>query len=312
MNPLFRALLIVVCCLDSHVTAAQSDNVTESVENRESRFSADISVGIEFDGNISVNELDSNTSEDDFAAILDVDLGYDVAIGEKTDLDFGYRFSQSLHDEFEDFDIQAHFASINLSHDFDALKAGVAYRYVDTLLDKEGLLELQQVSPYVSKFFGKRIFVRADYAYTDKKFDDGGLRSATVDTIGASVYWLINGLQTYIVVGYKYEDEDADGSQFEYQANSFRLRFAQRFALGSRYARFRLGWRYEDRDYDAITPQIGEIRDDQRHRFQAELEIPIAKRAYASIEYGYSDFSSNLPSADYDQSVASVKLGMRF
>ena len=312
MKTLSCTSLTLLGCLLTLTVAAQSDEVPPSVENRESKFSADISAGIEFDGNISVNEIDSNTSEDDFAAILDVDLGYDVAIGEKTDLDFGYRFSQSLHDEFEDFDVQAHFASINLSHDFDALKAGVAYRYVDTLLDKEGLLELQQVSPYVSKFFGKRFFVRADFTYTDKEFDDGSLRSATVDALGVSVYWLINGLQTYIVIGYKYEDENTDGPQFEYQTNSFRLRFAQRFALGRRDARFRLGWRYEDRDYDAITPQIGEFRDDQRHRFQAELEIPIAKRAYASIEYGYSDFSSNLPSADYDQNVASVKLGMRF
>ena len=312
MKSSLRLIMVCVGCLSNPLALAQTDEDSSAVEPRDSKFSADLSAGVEFDGNISVDELDRNTSADDLAAIVDIDLGYDIAVGDNTELALGYSFSQSLHDEFTDFDTQVHFASIDLSHEFEPVKAGLAYRYADTLLDNDGLLELEQISPYLSRFFGKRFFVRADYTYTDKEFDNSDLRSATVNALGANVYWLINGVSTYVVIGYKYEDQDANGPQFDFQASSYRIRLSHRIQLGERHARLRLGWRYEDRDYDTITPQIGAVRDDQRHRFQASLELPIAKRAYASIEYEHAAFSSNLPSADFDQNVASVKLGMRF
>ena len=118
-------------------------------------------------------------------------------------------------------------------------------------------------------------------------------------------------MRTYFVSGYKYESENAVDPQFDFKGHNIKARFSQRISMGDRDAELKVGWRYEDRNYASITPSIGAIRDDTRHRFQAELEIPITDRIYGLIEYEYADYSSNLPSADYTQNLVGARLGIR-
>ncbi|MBL4619984.1 MAG: DUF560 domain-containing protein [Marinicaulis sp.] len=281
-------------------------------ERLASPFSAELSVGAEYDSNVSVAELDTNTGGDDFAAVIDVDLGFEKDLSENTEISAGYSFSQSLHDQFTNFDIQTHFASAGLSHDFGAVDAGASYRFIYSSLGGTGFLQMQQIEPYVTKFFGKKMFVRAAYTYTDKDFKNRTDRDAMAHAGGADIYWFVDGVRTYFVTGYKYESQDAVDPQFDYNAHKIKVRFSQRIPMGKRYAKLKLGWRYETRDYSSITPSIGVIRNDDRHRLGAEIEIPVTDKIYTLLEYEYSDYTSNLPSADYTQSLAGLKLGVRF
>ena len=283
-----------------------------SEERLDSPLSADISAGVEYDSNISVNELDANTGADDFAAVIDADFEFEAEPATDTELQLGYSFSQSLHNEFSNFDIQSHFASADLSHDFGGFDLGAAYRLIYTRLGGDGFMLMQQASPYLSKFFGKKLFLRADYTYTDKDFQNRVDRDSVVHSGAADFYYFLNGVRTYFVAGYRFEDEDAVDPQFDFQAHNLKARFAQRIPIGSSYAKFKLGYRFEARDYSSITPSIGVIRDDTRHRFQAELEIPVTERIYTLIESEQAEFSSHLPSADYAQDLASLRLGVRF
>lgn len=313
-----RALVVFAAALlGSASTAALAQSNDEASAAKDSKradspFSVELAAGAEYDSNVSVDQLDANTGADDFAAVFDADLGYEGDLGENTEFDLGYSFSQSLHDEFTNFDIQSHFGSAGLSHDFDAFTLGGSYRIVYSKLGGSGFLTLQQDSPYVSKFFGKKLFVRADYTFTDKNFHNRVDRDSEVHAGGADVYYFINGVRTYFVIGYKYEDEDAVADEFDFKAHNVKVRFAQRFPFGSRDGQFKIGWRYENRDYSAVTPSISAIRDDERNRFQAEIETPFTDRLFGRLEYEYSDFSSNLPSANYKQHLASARLGVRF
>lgn len=281
-------------------------------ERLDSPFSVEFSTGAEYDSNISVSAIDSNTGADDFTAVIDADLEFETELDKNTELGLGYSFSQSLHADFSSFDIQSHFASADLSHDFGAFDLGAAYRFIYTRLGGNGFLTMQKFSPYATKFFGKKVFVRTEYTYTDKDFENRIDRDATVHAGGGDVYLFINGIRTYVVAGYKYEDEDATDPQFDFQSHNIKARFSQRIAMGKRDAKLKLGWRYETRDYASITPSIGVIRDDSRHKLKAELEIPVTDSVYAQVEYEYSDFSSNLPSADYSQNLVGGRLGIRF
>jgi hypothetical protein len=79
--------------------------------------------------------------------------------------------------------------------------------------------------------------------------------------------------------------------------------------LFSKLAKLELAWRYEDRDYSSNTPSIGEKRDDKRHRWRVDFELPLFSGDTAvQIYAGYSDYESNLEPADYTQTVT----GMRF
>lgn len=283
-----------------------------SEERLSSPFSFELNAGAEYDSNVSVNELDANTGADDVAAVIDADIEFETALGKDTEFNAGYSFSQSLYSEFTDFNLQSHFGTVDLSHDFGVFDLGAAYRLIYTRLGGDGFLLLQQASPYVSRFFGKKLFVRADYTFTDTDFEGRVDRDAEGHAGGADFYYFANGVRTYFVVGYKYEDEDAVDPQFDFHANNFKARFAQRIPLGARDMKFKLGWRYEQRDHTSVTPSIGVERDDDRHRFEAELEVPVTDRVFLLFDYEYGDFSSNLPSADYTQHVASARAGLSF
>ncbi len=315
MNKNFSALLTSACvtalCIGS--AAAQQTNPADGADaGKDSPLSFEISAGAEYDSNVSVAAIDTNTGAGDFAAVLDAGIDFETELGSDTEFNLGYNFSQSLHDQFTNFDIQTHFASASVSHDFGAFDAGGAYRYAYSRLGGTGFLTLQQFSPYVSTFLAKKVFVRTAYTYSDKNFKNRIDRDSTVHAGGADVYFFADGVRRFFVVGYKYEDENAVDPQFDFQANHFKARFTQRFPVGSRDAKLKLGWRYEMRNYSSITPSIGAIRDDDRHRFQAEVEIPITDIVFGNIEYEYSNYSSNLPSADYNQNLVSARLGARF
>jgi Surface lipoprotein assembly modifier len=288
------------------------EEIPREKQDKDSPFSAEFSVGLEYDSNINVDEIDNNTGSNDKAAAINADLEYDLDLSSDTVLSLGYNFSQTLHDDFTNFDLQTHFVSADLSHDFGDVEPGIAYRFIHSRLGGDGFLTMHQISPYVSAFLSEKLFARADYTYSDKNFLGRADRDAENHAGGVDFYYFVDGVKTYFVAGYKYANENAVDPQFDYDAHQFKLRFSQRFPVGSRDAELKLGWRYEARNYDNITPAIGVARDDDRHRLQAELEVPITDVFFARAEYEYGDYSSNLPTADYSQHLLGVHLGAKF
>jgi hypothetical protein len=122
----------------------------------------------------------------------------------------------------------------------------------------------------------------------------------------------MRGLRSYFNLGYRYRDEDAEGDQYDYLSNGVKLRYIHRFETLSRLAKLELAWRYEDRDYSSDTPGIGGERDDQRHRWRADFEIPIVGRSSLQVYSGYADYDSNYPQADYTQAVVGTRLLYRW
>lgn len=88
------------------------------MQDRASAFGLELSGGLEYDTNVSIPEIDAATAKGNYAALLDADLAYCRALRKDSKLRSGYGLSQSLHDEFSEFDIQNHMVSRDLSHDF--------------------------------------------------------------------------------------------------------------------------------------------------------------------------------------------------
>ena len=277
-----------------------------------SPFKVEVSAGVEYDSNISVERLDINTTENDYAALLDLDVDYKKSLTPVATFTAGYSFSQSLHRDLDDFDVQTHLLSTGLTGDFGATSAGLNYYYADSTLGGDDFLTLQRVSPFVSHYFSKRVLLRSAFTYTDKSFDGRPTRDADSSALGADLYYFFDGAKHYVSLGYKYEQEDANDRRFEHDSQQLRLRWIKRVSLLARDAKLRLGWRYEQRDYDASNSAGARRRDDDRQRLSAELELPLSKKSYLSLEYEYSDFQSTLDSADYTQHLARVRAGYKF
>ena len=299
-------------------SAAFAADPDEAKKSSGPSFDVEIAGGVDYDSNVSVDQIDINTGADDFAAAIDADFDFSTPLGPDTELQLGYGFSQSLHFDFTDFDLQSHLATADLSHDFGLAEIGAAYRFAYSRLGGDPFLTMHQINPYISKFIGKTLYLRGGYTYSDKDFEEPAIipapatRDAKNNSFGGDVYVFLNGVKSYFVAGYEREIEKAVSDEFDFHANNYRVRFAQRFPFGAGDAELSLGYRFEDRDYDNQTPSILAVRADERHRFQAELEIPVTDHAFARLELEHGDYKSNLPSADYKQDLAGVRLGLRF
>ena len=271
----------------------------------------EFSAGIEIDDNVTVDELDRDSAEGDSALTLSGKVGYELALAENSDLDFNYSFSQTNYDEFDEFDLRTQIFSVKSNTKVGKNRFGGTLRAVEADLDSDGFLSLQQASVFGSRLLNRDWLVRAEYTYSDKEFDDFAERDSDKHALGIDVYRFMNGVKEYWIFGYKAEDEDAEADPFDRTIHSLKLRYNRRVIMFGRESRLKLGARYQLRDYDSITPAIGAVRDDDRTRLSAELEIPLYDEFFVNFELEYSDNSSNLPSADYSQTLLGVQIGWR-
>ncbi len=285
---------------------------TTPLEAIVSGLSFHVNAGARYNSNVSVSELDVNVGTSDVSAKLSAQVKFEQEFGENTEFDIRYKLSTTTHAEFSKFDVLTHLVSTKLEHDFGDFKAGVSYQFANSNLNQSDFLTLNQISPYASGFIGKKAYIRGFYGYADKAFKSNPTRDANVHKGGADIYFFLDGVRQYIQTGYSHENSDANADEFDYGAHKIKLRYIKRLDMFGRKTKLKVGWRYEKRDYDNITPSIGVVRDDNRNRFQLELEVPLTKTFYAQLELERAIHSSNLPSADYNRNIAAFSIGAKF
>jgi hypothetical protein len=274
--------------------------------------SFELGTGVEYDSNVAVLELDSSSNAGDNAALFNFGVSYDEPADGRFDLKIGYNFSETLHREFSAFDVRIDRGSLSMSYDLDGVDVGATTQYARAELDGHEFLVLEQISPYVSKLIGKRLFLRFAYARSNKDFADDPQRNAITDSWSSDAYVFLNGLKTYLVFSYRRDVEDALDGQFDYGGDKLRLQLSRRLMLRSRRLTLKMGLRFEARDYDNPTLSIGEPRRDDRYQFEALAELPITERVRMNASYRRADNRSNLPSVAFNENVASISFAARF
>jgi opacity protein-like surface antigen len=306
-----RALRGLVACAAATVAAAAAAQDPTQTANDVRPVSLSFGTGIEYDSNVAVLELDTSTDAGDRSLLFDFGVGYDKPDSGRFDVQAGYDFSQSLHDDFDSFDVRIHRGSGTLSYDLGRVDLGATLQHAYAELDGNEFLTLQQISPYVSKLVGRRLFLRFAYAHSDKDFAGNPTRSANADALSADAYVFIDGLRTYLVFGFRVDDENAIDSQFDYAGDMLRAQLAKRLMAGERELTLRTSLRFENRDYDSPTLSIGNPRHDDRRQLELSLDVPLGQRTTAQVVYEHADNRSNLPSVDFAENVLSLKFRAR-
>lgn len=271
------------------------------------RWSGELAVGLEYDSNVAVEEVDRATNQSDYALTLDAGVAMQHDLTDSAGLGLTYDFSQSIYEEYSQVDRQTHILGSDLSLDFKVVDPSLSLYYINSRLDGGKFLELYRASPSLSGFISKKWFARGAYAYSDKSIHERKGRDATTNAVETDVYYFRRGLRSYFNLGYRYKDEDANADRYDYSSNTVKLRYIHRFELFSRMSKLELAWRYEDRDYSSDTPSIGEKRHDQRNRWRVDYEIPVIATSSVQFFFGYADYESNYPSAEYDQVLAGTR-----
>ncbi|MDA9848263.1 hypothetical protein N9C27_05245 [Luminiphilus sp.] len=278
----------------------------------ETLVSGEVSLGYEYDSNVSVDELDRSSSVGDGGVLFAADISVDHDFTDKTSASASYGYSRIDYQDFEFLNRETHMLGGNLSSKWEDVTTSINYFYINARLDGNDFLTYHRVSPSLSGFVSKRWFLRGAYVFGDKTIANRPGRDAQNHGTELDAYYFWRGLRRYINLGYVYRQEESQAARFKYKAHQVKLRMVQRFEVFSKLSTLELGLRYEDRNYDEETPSIGERRRDERLRATIEFDVPLTDRINWRVYGGYSDYLSNLPSADYDQSIVGTLVELTF
>lgn len=272
----------------------------------------EISTGIEYSSRVAIDEVDTVAPGGDLAALLDAGATFSHDLTAKTDINLGYEFSKTVHDELGQFDMQSHFGSLELAYDFGKIDIGIAQRMMRSSLDGADFLSYQQTAPYVTAFLSDKFFVRTELGFAEKKFEVVTERDSDVQSAGTDLFIFLRGVRTYLTLGYRFDQEEAIVSQYDHDRHNLKAHFVQRIDIFNQSAKLNIGMRYQTRKYSDIWPSIGINRDEQRQKFRVSLDVPFTDHFGAILKYELRDVESNVPEADRSDQLSSIELVARF
>ncbi|MFT4769505.1 MAG: hypothetical protein ACI8RN_002650 [Glaciecola sp.] len=298
------ASLAILCLLVTSPAVAQESDDSVS----KTRWRAEVGVGGEYDTNVSVDEVDLSSGQSDYATIIDLELGVKRTFSERTEASLNYDVSKSSYQEFSAVDRLTHIVGADISTDVGSSNASLSAYYIDSQLDGEAFLKYIRISPSLSGFLSRRWFARGAYVYSEREIDNRAQRDAETQTGELDLYFFHRGLRSYFNLGYRYRDEDAVADELDFDAHSLKLRYIRRVDLMERKVKLEAALRYEVRNYNSAEPTIGEPRTDDRMRLKLDLEIPLTQKFTWQWYLSYGDYISNLPRADFTQTIFGTRL----
>lgn len=292
------------------LAGAGAAQASESDET--SPWSIEASAGIEYDDNLTVEELDVTSGKEDVAAVLDLSVAYSFPGMSDYDLEAGYDFYQSLYQDFSEFNLQTHGLYLSGSREFGEIDAGLSYRFTHSRLDNDNFLQIHNLTPSLGYSLKSNWYLSVAYSYQYKDFYDQQERDGHQNALTLDNYIVFNENRSYVRLGYRFEDEDTDGPQYDYLGHYFNGGLSTPMPLFSQQAKLDLSYEYYTRDYSNITPSIGKERGDHRHRFGLGAQVDLSDAFFARLKYEYIDATSNLPSADFNENIVTVSVGRRW
>jgi len=303
--PIFPLLVLgmaITCAFALPLRAQDSPQASSTT------WTLEAGAGFEYDTNVSVSEVDLSSGESDYALTADFQIGARQNFSERTQGGLTYDISQSRYREFSQVDRLTQFLGADLNTDIGGASAGVSAYYIDSRLGGDGFLSFLRLSPALSGFISQRWFARGAYVFSERDIDESPRRDADTHAGEIDLYYFHRGLRSYANIGYRYRDEDAVAEEFDFRAHAFKLRYIRRFELFGRQAKAEAAVRYELRDYLNDEPTIEEPRKDDRLRWKLDFEIPVTSHFTWQWYASYGDYASNLPRADFTQTIIGTRL----
>lgn len=289
------------CCICSASLLASGLAATDL--QADTQLSAAATLGLEYDSNVAIDEIDRNSNVGDSSSFYGLSGRLTQKLSSSDSMSVSYDYSLNRYNDFDFLDRKTKILGLDYKHDFEKVSASVNYFDIKTSLGGKDFLGYRRLSPYITGFLSKRFFARAAYIHGEKEIQQLEGRNALTDGLELDTYYFWRGLRRYVNVGYSYREEDADDAQFSYKSQLLKLRFVQRFNLRQTTLTLDTGIRYETRDYEADAALIEERREDNRTRLTMNLAIPLKEHLTWKLLINLGNYSSNLPTADYDQAV---------
>lgn len=305
-------LPLTLSLLSATALAASPGSNNNSSANHSTALTFNVDLGAEYDSNVNIVEIDATSNQSDMAAVLNAGANLQWKPGNAFTLKSGLAYSNKQYQDVQDFDVAILRGFVEASYDFHWLNLGASYHRADADVASEPFLNLTQKSIYASRLFGEQLYVRLASVQKEKQYDNAPDRDSNSDGFDADLYVFFNAAKSFIAFGVATEDELALDPQYSNDGFSIKARFSNKFKLGSMDAKFQMGWRYSERDYVGVTPEIDATRFDKRHVLDAEWEMHWNEHVGLSTRIERGDYRSNLSAANYDEFLASITIKTRF
>ncbi|MGE3536700.1 MAG: tetratricopeptide repeat protein [Candidatus Tectimicrobiota bacterium] len=246
-----------------------------------------------------------------------------------------YNLYQSVHFTLHDFDIRTHVFGIAGRYKLAPLTLRATLNYAHTSLDNDRFSEALAVQPSLTWQASDTLFTtvslpfRVEDYFSDvtpgqaravRRRDGWNLRP------GIDQYWLFNQKRSYARLGYKFEVQQSQGSDWDYTAHEISLGAQTPLWLGltldvnAAYNRYAYRNRHSfDCCLDATRGVFGILEaSDTRKRFDERYTISLALsrdlNAYLTVSAGYIHITNqaNLLFFDYHRNIATLALSGRY
>jgi hypothetical protein len=281
-------------------------------EQQKPEFDFNASAGYQHDSNVNLADLDMNTGEADDALLLELGFDGKLPVNDKLSLTLGYGYTSTAYRTYSDFDLAIHHLRAAAEYKFNAFNTGLSVDRFAARLDDEGYVDLTQVAPTLSRFFGERLYVRGSYIIAEKSYAANPGRDADNGAFRADVYVLFNGMQRFLALSYVMDSEDAFAGEFDYDGIRSRIAYGHRLEFSRTNLDLKTHVQFGHRNYLDVTESIGAPRRDESVRAGLTAAIPISELLELRGEAEYVETDSNFDAANFEETVYSVNVGMKF
>ncbi len=290
---------------------AQALLKVQNGEKSNKPWSLAFGAGFQYDDNITVDARNLTTNQGDFSYIAEFSGAYKILQAPKYELEAGYDFYQSIHDNLSAFDLQTHIFSLNGSYDWGKLNFGIFNIYNRINLGNIGFLEIQSTSPSVGLAVNDIWYATITYSYKNTNFFDLPERDAQTHGFALNNFLFFPDGKGIFQLGYRFENEITTGSEFVFLGHYLDTKVELSLPF-SKKTRVSLSYQYFSRKFKNVTVSIGEKRDDFRHSIGLEIVQPVYKNIFTRLNYQFINSTSNLAAADYRENITSITLGANF
>jgi tetratricopeptide (TPR) repeat protein len=281
----------------------------------EPRWHAYGEVGFQYDTNLALLPSDDGvqdalgaSNKADGRAIITAGGNYIPWRTKDTRLRIGYEIYQSLHFTENEFDLQDHRPSVEITHNLGVASLGFRARYDYYLRETDSFLQSVHTTPWVivpeGNFGRTEIFYRMRWrGFYPEPFET--LRDAWNHSAGARQLFYLGAPERFLFLGYRFDREDplhSAGNEFAYDG--------QEIGVGG-------GWVSPDNfavelGYDYRYENYPTSRHDNEHRLVFAFEKFLGKHFSVVAGYFGAFNDSNDKRFTYDRNIGSLTVRVRY
>jgi hypothetical protein len=307
MNKCSKGLVFsVAACALSMTSNAQED----------SPLSVSVSAGYEYDSNLTVDAIDSSSDAGDSSLVFDGSVNFDVFDTEEGGFSAGYNYFQTVHNEFDEFDMAIHGFNLDGRYTIDRIDLGTTYMFNTIKLGGEAFMNMHTMRPNIGYLMdNNKVYLIGSYEYQKQDFDAFSLRGrdAKRHSIGAKSIFLLGDGRT-ATASYDWTDHNTSDLGYSYTGHKIDFGLKLPIDMFDRETIFRTGYKFQTKDYQIASRRYtdGETRVDKRHTISASWQVPIVSGFYAKAEIEYIASNSNYSVVDYNETISTFSVGWEY